>query len=874
MAFIHPARILHHAAVPTSVHQCEPFDTWPFQENMISLLSKLPSPSPALLIGVLLTRTVFGAGPVAWDDTDARTLLEDNCFDCHAGDQHEGNLQLDELLADLDERPKTAGIETQSFSGQPLSQQWWSVLKNVRAGTMPPPDSGYELDAPETRRLRDWVKYSALNIIPQATDPGSVTLRRLNRREYAATIRDLMGIDFNADIVFPEDDTGFGFDTVGDVLGFSPMTIEKYLASAKQIVDEAVPRQTTIVPVPVSINDISTEKGEPADKLLMSQPADINLQFEISQTAQYQLKLLYQTDGSFEFCRDRCELKIMLDDQPIHRQEYGWDENRDWTIDLPRELAAGKHTVAFEVRPTAPANAQEGETDSPGGYRGRSYLRINALVVEGPIKAGVGENPPGYERFFHRNQLPASQRKLRGYANEVLARFTLRAFRRPAAAKTVERLVGIAEQVYQAEDKTFEDGIAAAMMSVLASPRFLLRFEEIEPRTPPDESYPLIDEYALASRLSYLLWSSMPDQELFDLAAAGKLRSSLDKQLTRMLSDEKSSAFIDGFVSQWLRTADIEKVQIDSLAAFGLREDYDRHREEFGELRRIDDPSEEQQERLQTLRAEFDKVRKYRDLFGAETRSAMRQETQLLLEHVIRRRRPLNEIIDPGYTFVNEHLAKLYELEGVTGKQMRRVKLPANSKRGGILTHGTMLTVTSNPTRTSPVKRGLYVLENILGTPTPPAPPNVPELEQSKDRFGGREPTLRELLAVHRESSLCTSCHSRMDPLGLALENYNALGLWRSEEFGQPIQSAGQLITGEKFEDIVQLRRILANERKADFYRCLTEKLITYALGRGIEYYDEHTCDEIVDVLLDGNDDFGTLLSQVVHSPAFQRSRR
>lgn len=828
-----------------------------------------------LSVTAFLTATAVGVEPLTLDAGDAKTLLEKNCFDCHGNGEHEGNLRLDELIEQLEQAKD--GSQPGKIGGStvpPARQQWWAVLKNIRAGTMPPPDSGYEIGTLEIRQLQAWLKYNAMDLEPDAVDPGSVTLRRLNRREYAATIRDLMGIDFNADIAFPEDDTGFGFDTVGDVLGFSPMTIEKYLASAKTIVGQAVPRQTTIVPVPVSIDGIETEKGEPADELLMSESADIDLQFNVSQTAQYRLKILYQTDGSFEFCRDRCELKITRDGETIHKQEYGWDENRNWTINLPLELAKGKHTVAIEVRPAAPAEAQKGEAESPGGYRGRSYLRIKTLLVEGPINTGAGENPPGYSRFFHRQRLPESESALRKYAHEVLARFTLRAFRRPAAAETLQRLGTIAERVYQADDKTFEDGIAAAMMSVLASPRFLLRFEEIESETPADEPFPLIDDYALASRLSYLLWSSMPDQELFDLAAEGKLRGAVDKQLTRMLDDEKSSAFIDGFVSQWLRTADIDKVQIDALAAFGLRKDYDQHREEFGDLRRLDDPNEEQQERLQALRAEFDKVRKYRDLFGAETRSAMRQETQLLLEHVVRQRRPLSEILDPGYTFVNEHLAKLYELEGVEGKQMRRVELPADSKRGGILTHGTMLTVTSNPTRTSPVKRGLYILENILGTPTPPAPPDVPELEQSKDRFGGREPTLRELLAAHRESSLCASCHSRMDPLGLALENYNALGLWRGEEFGQPIQAAGQLITGEKFEDIVQLRQILANDRKADFYRCLTQKLITYALGRGIEYYDEHTCDEIVDTLLEGNDDFGTLLSLIVHSPAFQRTRR
>ncbi len=813
--------------------------------------------------GLLAIATPVGAETWLPDDA-AIAILEENCFDCHGNGEAEGGLQLDKMVESLDQHSAEN------------AQAWWKVLKNFRAGTMPPPDAGYHIAAPDGQQLQDWLKYAAMKIDRHDPNPGSVTLRRLNRREYAATIRDLMGVEFNADIVFPPDDTGFGFDTVGDVLGFSPMAIEKYLASAKQIVDRAVPRQTTVIPQPVDISKIKTTKGDSAHRLEMDKSADVSLSFEIDSGDEYRIQLRLETDGSFEFCSDRCELVVELDGEKIHKRVYGWDADRDWLVEVVRKLDAGKHRVEMRVRPAAPAEATDDEPDYA-----KSYLGIERLVVQGPTNADLWDNPPGYSRFFPRRRLPESAEDLQRYAREVLEAFTLKAFRRPADEATVVRLVSLAQSVYATDGKTFEDGIAAAMMSTLASPRFLLRFEGAsapEQSSDPDKSkYPLIDDYALASRLSYFLWSSMPDDELFELCAAGTLRDSLDEQLHRMLADPKAEALIDGFGSQWLRTGDVEGVKIDSLAAYGLREQYDELTEEYIELRGIENPSEEEKERIEELRSERGKMQKYRKMFDAATRRAMRMETESLLRYVVMEGRPISELLDPGYTFLNNSLANFYRIDGidvVKGSEMQRVDLPKDSPRGGILTQGTMLTVTSNPTRTSPVKRGLFVLENILGTPTPPAPPNVPELEQSKGQFGGREPTLRELLAVHRESALCSSCHSRMDPLGLALENYNALGKWRTEEQGQPIKPAGQLITGEKFESIVELRQILANDRKADFYRCLTQKLFTYALGRGVEYYDEPTCDAIVDQLLAGDDDFKTLISKIVHSPAFQRQSK
>jgi hypothetical protein len=448
----------------------------------------------------------------------------------------------------------------------------------------------------------------------------------------------------------------------------------------------------------------------------------------------------------------------------------------------------------------------------------------------------------------------------------------------------MDRLLAIVDQeLTEHKNAVFEQGIATAMTSILASPRFLFRTEELATGPSPEDPYPLIDEYALASRLSYFLWSSMPDDQLLRLAENNELRKQLTAQVKRMLADPKSQEFIRSFVGQWLRTQDVEQVSINSLEVYGVAREWDelrdklRARESTAQSERENNSSEngdsDEQADWNQIRARLRELGALRDVLNRDVKLAMRQETEMLVETIVRENRDLIEIVNPGYSFLNERLAKLYGIEGVKGDEMRRVELPRDSQRGGILTQGTLLTVTSNPTRTSPVKRGLYVLENILATPTLPAPPNVPELEASQDRFGGRTPTLKELLAVHRESPLCASCHSRMDPLGLALENFNAVGAWRNDELGTSIEPAGRLVTGESFANIQELRELIAGPRKYDFYRCLSQKLLTYALGRGLEYYDEHTIDQLVAKLEAEQGTFQSLLLGIVESVPFQRQR-
>ena len=392
-----------------------------------------------------------------------------------------------------------------------------------------------------------------------------------------------------------------------------------------------------------------------------------------------------------------------------------------------------------------------------------------------------------------------------------------------------------------------------------------------------------IDEYALATRLAYFLWSAMPDEELFRLAERGQLRKNLTAQTKRMLADAKSDALMQNFTGQWLQVRDVDGIDINARAVLArdngeekelerLRKEIRKQQENRGTNRPANSTPEQkaEQEREAAVRRKF--FRATIELDGP-LRRAMRQETELCFAHVVREDRSVLELLDSDYTFLNEKLAKHYGLTNVVGSEMRRVTLPADSARGGLLTQGAVLVVTSNPTRTSPVKRGLFLLDNILGAPPAPPPPDIPPLEDAEKTFKDREPTLKEILALHREKPLCHSCHNRMDPLGLALENFNAMGMQREKERGQTIEVAGKLITGETFSDVRALKKILATDRRQDFYRCLTEKMLTYALGRGLEYYDVETVDRIVAGLEGADGRFSALLQGIVESSPFQKRR-
>lgn len=670
-------------------------------------------------------------------------ILETYCYACHSNGERKGGHAFDEFKSDT------------ALVGD--AKLWSAVLKNVRAGLMPP--HGEERPTKdEQQQLFDWIEFEAFGIDSADPDPGRVTLRRLNRVEYRNTIRDLMGIEYDTADEFPADDSGYGFDNVGDALSVSPLLMEKYLSAAEAIVAEAVPTR-----------------------------------------------------------------------------------------------------------------------------------EVNARLIK-PYKQ--------YRRFFLRGPAPSEPEKRDAYAREVLEALARKAYRRPVDKATSDRLVALARAGYTAPEQTFEAAIGRAMVAVLSSPRFLFRVEDVAAGS-DSQRFPAIDEYALASRLSYFLWSTMPDDELVRLADRGELRANLPVQIERMMKDPRSKSLSDNFAGQWLRARDIETMEIEPIGALGLGRELERLQQELWKVRhdrrpRKDDNPEAEKKAEKTadekkddakrearwqerekVRAEHRRLVGMAGMFNGELRRAMRDETLAYFDYVARENRDVTELIDSNYTFVNETLAKHYEIEGVKGDKTRRVELPAGSPRGGVLTQGTLLGVTSNPSRTSPVKRGLYVLDNILGYPAPPAPPpNVPILEDAQNSIKDHEPTIRESQELHRREPLCQACHARMDPLGLALENFNAMGMWRDKEQGLPIDASGELMTGEKFDGIRELKTIIKDKHRLDFYRCLTEKLLTYALGRGLEYYDEHTVDLIVAKLERGQGKFSALLMGIVESAPFQKQRR
>ncbi len=796
-------------------------------------------------------------------------ILTEHCSDCHAGGADKGGVAFDRFKSDA------ALLDNHEL--------WWKSLKMLRAGMMPPKNKPRP-SAEQLAQIEQWIKHSAFRIDPHNPDPGRVTVRRLNRVEYRNTVRDLMGVNYDTTAEFPPDDTGHGFDTIGDVLSLSPLHLEKYIAAAKAIVAQTLPLAPKVVAEHRiagqrfrSKADAGAATGDGFLPLPYTKPAAVAATYQAEHAGRYQVVVDLTAneryvEGIFDY--NKCKLVFKVDGQVVLEQEYSRQGGKPYHYVFEHDWQPDEHELTFELTPLTPKERQV-----------RSLtLRLVAVTVRGPLAPEFWIPPSNYQRYYPK-PVPEDQEGRRAYARELLRNFAGKAFRRPVDDETLDRLVKLAESIYTQPGRTFEAGIAQAVTVILASPRFLFREEGVV--AGPPGTHPLIDEYALASRLSYFLWSSMPDEELFRLAGANKLRANLNAQVARLLTDPRSSEFVQNFVGQWLEARSIETVPINARAVIANDQAPDPKLQQlqarFRELSAKDADSltdAEKKELADVRTAFFAANRRAGAGFGFgfgqdltdDLRKSMRRETEMLFEHILRNDRNLLEILDSDYTFLNERLARHYGITGVTGDQMRLVKLPSGSPRGGVLTQGTVLVVTSNPDRTSPVKRGLFILENILGTPPAPPPPDIPPLEEAA-KSGGQPLTLREALKLHRSQSLCSSCHNRMDPLGLALENFNALGRFRDKERNQPIDAAGQLITGELFNTVQELKRTLVTNHRREFFRCLTEKLFTYALGRGVEYYDTHTVDTIVERIEKADGKPSALLAGIIESAPFQRRR-
>lgn len=768
------------------------------------------------IVAILASAALAGADPAATYQQKILPLLQNYCFDCHGEGISKGEFSMDkfnDLPAHLGDR-----------------EHWLAVWRNLRSQIMPPSEEA-QPDTAEKRELLAWIEKDVFKLDTENPDPGRVTIRRLNRTEYQNAVFDLLGVEYDTREVFPADDTGYGFDNIGDVLSISPLLMEKYIQAADEVVALALPEGAAAQVPRVEIDGRKfKESGDPkldATWLPFATARKLRTQQEIRWDGEYQIRIEYSIHGASEATTDEALLRVTAGGAKVGEVTLGWDQRR--VIELTGKATLEKGSQPFEISIIPAARPQAGEEEL--------FLKVQRVIVQGPLGGDQLEYSKGYRMIFVDGPAPEEDQASARYARKIMRSFVSRAFRKPLDEPTIERLVAIAREVSRQPGKSFEDGIRLAIATCLASPRFLFRVEiQPEPNN-PNKIVPL-DEYSLASRLSFFIWGSVPDDELLSLAFNTKLRENLSQQVDRMLADPRANRLVKNFVGQWLQARDVETVAVSAKTILGM--------ESNREASRVFDP---------------------------RLRSDMQRETEMLFEFILRENRPAEELISARYSFLNERLAKFYGIGGVEGEDMRAVDLTEHPERGGLLTQGTFLLVTSNPTRTSAVKRGLFVLDNLLGTPAPPAPPDVPELEELAAESGKAHPTMREMMEIHRESPDCRGCHQRMDPIGLGLENFDALGRFRAQEHGKPIDAAGVLLTGEKFADVAGLKEILAVKRKDDFYRCLAEKLLTYAIGRGIEYYDSTTIDLLTARMEKNDGKLRELVHGIVESAPFQQRR-
>lgn len=822
----------------------------------------------AVLILVVFTLSL-GENQNTRFSREGTPFLKQFCFDCHAGDEPAAELALDAFTDNL------SLIENRDV--------WDRVLDMVTTGQMPPSDSEQptiEASDAFVAHIEAIFEHADRTAKP---DPGRVTVRRLNRVEYKNTVRDLLGVDFDPTENFPADDVGHGFDNIGDVLTMSPLLMERYLEAAEAIATRVIlveppppskryQRSSRLNPRHDDVPDTRFRLLDPtATEAWKSGPFTTGATFfrmfpeeEIlykatlyvepdngtpaAETDPYSETSATETDNETAIAESESqtpvEIALFIQGEALEEVSpptelarlVGIDPATDNKIKILKtfEITSRnpKKTQTVEVLVTGIPNIERAGIAmvKPTDGAPSSKLQIRTLWAEGPLDTRPDTQ---LEILACTPDIPQIEQ-----TREVLTRLLQGGYRRPPTENEIEQLAQFVESV-QADGAKWEAGIQEAIKVILCSPKFLFRLElDDRPQTP--EPYP-IDEFQLASRLSYFLWSSMPDDELFELAKQNQLTVTLETQVKRMLADPKATELARDFGSQWLQIQRIATVTPDS-------------------------------ERFPT--------------FGRRLRAAMLKETELFLESIFREDKSVLDLLDADYTFLNQELANHYGItdtqgnwmgqkktvpggEKIKGREFQRVALQGAS-RGGILTHASVLTVTSNPTRTSPVKRGRWVLEQILGSPPPPPPPDVPELEEDHEAITAT--TLRERLEQHREDPACANCHAKMDPIGFALENYNAIGAFRKKEGELEIDTTAVLPDGTSFDGIADLKQIL-KDRKQQFVRCLTEKMLTYALGRGLEYYDRPTIDQIVAQLEVKGYRSSALITEIVKSDPFRLRR-
>jgi mono/diheme cytochrome c family protein len=766
----------------------------------------------------------LGAAPPEPAAATERALLDEYCVVCHNQQMKTGGLMLDKM--DLAHIPE--GAET-----------WEKAIRKLRGGMMPP-QGNPRPDAAELDGLIHYLESSLDRAAAAKPNPGRAPLHRLNRTEYGNAVRDLLGIDVDVASLLPADDESDGFDNIADVLKVSPSLLEQYLTASEKVSSLAVGDPSTtpisrLYQVPPDLPQEDHIEGLPLGTrggILIHHNFPLDAQYDFS------VALLQNIVGYITGLEWPHQLEITIDGARVFLAPVGGEEDNKMS---DANLGIAKDTLDARLRARVAVKAgphevgvaflrkNSAESDEPlqPFTRDLDLQNMNGVPlidhvqITGPFDATGSGDTPSRRRIF--TCRPANANDELSCAKNILSSLARRAYRRPVNEKDVETLLSF----YQTgrNKGNFEAGIENSLRLILASPKFLFRSEP-DPASQAAGSVYRVSDLELASRLSFFLWSTIPDDDLLNAATQGKLRdpAGIEKQVRRMLADPKAQALVNNFAGQWLFLRNLQSVA----------------------------PNED----------DFPN-------FDDTLRQGFRRETELFFESIIREDHNVLDLLNANYTFVNERLAKHYGIPNIYGSQFRRVAVTDENRRG-LLGQGSVLTVTSQPNRTSPVLRGKWILENIMGTPPPAPPPNVPPLKENED--GSKVLSVRALLEKHRENPTCATCHKIMDPLGFSLDNFDAVGEWRSKEAGAPIDASGQLADGTKVDGPVALRQALMKHPE-QFVRTITEKLLTYGLGRGLEYYDMPTVRGIERDAAKSDYKFSALILGVVKSTPFQMKR-
>jgi len=751
-------------------------------------------------------------------------VLDKYCVTCHSDKARTGGLSLEH--ANLTDIPK--GAET-----------WEKVIRKVRAGMMPPPGMPRP-DKPVLDSFAGFFETSLDRAAAAKPNPGRLAMHRLNRAEYANAIRDLLALDVDSSALLPPDDESSGFDNIADVLKMSPSLMERYLSASWNISRMAVGNpeigaSTQTYRVRPDLSQDQHIEGLPLGTrggILVKHTFPVDGEYSI------RVRLWRNTFDLMRGMEDPHVIEIAMDGTRLQLVTVGGKDDFNkmaenpgtFGTDLDKRLSvripvkAGTHTLTAAT--VLKSHAVRDDLIKPfmrttiDGLDIMGDPSVDRLTIEGPfILSGSGDTPSRRKIFICK---PASAADEQACATKILTSLGRLAYRRPVDQPTLATLMDFYKRGRaEGNGGNFESGIESALQFVLASPSFLLRIEPDAPNAAANAVF-RVDDLALASRLSFFLWSTIPDDQLLTVASQGKLKDPvvLEQQVKRMLADKRSSAMIANFAEQWLH--------------------------------------------LRNLKTSSPDLQVFPD-FDDNLRSAMKEETTLLFDTIMREDRSVVDLLNADYTFVNERLARHYGMPGIYGSQFRRVKV-AGEERRGILGQASILTVTSYPNRTSPVERGKWILTNILGVPPSPPPPNVPPL---KDSYNDKPQTLRERMEQHRKDPVCAGCHKVMDPIGFSLENFDAVGHWRTNDEGAKIDPAGTLFNGAALDGVNGLRRELVN-RPETFVGVMTEKLMTYALGRGVEYYDMPAVRKVVQDAGKNNFKFSSIVLGIVKSTPFQ----